>query len=253
LGGGGGFGVPRQDVGTTVTITPHINESNEIRLQISQEISSAGAPSQGGLGVVSIDRTRAKTEVVVRDQQTVVIGGLMRDQLASSEDKVPVLGDLPLLGALFKTTSKQKIKKNLLLFLTPYIIRSPDDLRSIYERKMRERQEFIDRYFVFGDDFSPAVDYSRTRGLLGEVLAELKLVDEKRQLLKDLTKEIDGKHEPKPAVGRALGESKEDQIIGPEEPQAAPTTNELSPSAPPPAPENSQPPPEAPPAPEAPL
>jgi general secretion pathway protein D len=219
LGSAGGFGVPRQDVGTTVTITPHINDSNEIRLQISQEISSAGAPSNQGQGAVTIDRTRAKTEVVVRDQQTVVIGGLMRDQITTGDTKVPVLGDLPLIGALFKTSSKHKIKKNLLLFLTPYIIRSPDDLRSIYERKMRERQEFLDRYFVFGDDFAPAVDYSRTRGLVGEVLVELKLLDQKRQLLKDLTKEPGGTHDPRPPVGRALGESAEagDEVIGPED------------------------------------
>ena len=126
--------------------------------------------------MVSIDRTRAKTQVVVRDQQTVVIGGLMRDQLTTSDTKVPVLGDIPLIGALFKSSTKRKIKKNLLLFLTPYIIRSPDDLRSIYERKMRERQEFLDRYFVFSDrDYEPPIDYSRTRGLVGEIMNELKV------------------------------------------------------------------------------
>jgi general secretion pathway protein D len=247
LGGSGGFGVPRQDVGTTVTITPHINDSNEIRLQISQEISSAGAPSNQGQGAVTIDRTRAKTEVVVRDQQTVVIGGLMRDQITTGDSKVPVLGDLPLIGALFKTSSKQKIKKNLLLFLTPYIIRSPDDLRSIYERKMRERQEFLDRYFVFGDDFAPAVDYSRTRGLVGEVLLELKLLDEKRQLIKDLEVEPGGTHEPRPPVGRALGESVTtgDEVIGPEDGAQSP------PEQTPPA-EAAPPMPEPPPVPEAP-
>ena len=109
LGGLGGFGgaVPRQDVGTTIKITPHINDSDEIRLEIAQEISSAGAPSEAGdLGVVSIDRTRAKTELVVRDQQTVVIGGLMRDQITRADTKVPVLGDIPLLGALFRSTQQ---------------------------------------------------------------------------------------------------------------------------------------------------
>ena len=108
----------------------------------------------------------------------------MRDQVTTAETKVPVLGDIPLLGALFRSSSKRKIKKNLLLFLTPYIIRSPDDLRAIYERKMRERQEFLDRYFVFNDsDFEPPVDYSRTRGLVGEIMNELKALDEKNRLL----------------------------------------------------------------------
>jgi general secretion pathway protein D len=229
LGGLGGGSVPRQDVGTTVTITPHINASSEIRLEIQQEISSAGAPSQSGnLGVVSIDRTKAKTEVVVRDQQTVVIGGLMRDQLTNSATKVPVLGDIPLLGALFRSSSKRKVKKNLLLFLTPYIIRSPADLRFIYERKMRERQEFLDRYFVFGDrEYEPPVDYSRTRGLIGEIISELTLITEQNKLLADAANRPELKHEPRTPVGQApegsMQHSSDDgEIIEPEDgaPQA---------------------------------
>jgi general secretion pathway protein D len=254
LGGGFGGSVPRQDVGTTVTITPHINASSEIRLEIQQEISSAGAPSQSGnLGVVSIDRTKAKTEVVVRDQQTVVIGGLMRDQLTNSATKVPVLGDIPLLGALFRSTSKRKVKKNMLLFLTPYIIRSPADLRYIYERKMRERQEFLDRYFVFGDrEYEPPVDYSRTRGLVGEIIAELSLIDEQNKLMADAANRPELKHEPRPPVGQApegsmqhAGEDGE-MVIEPED-GAAPAEEV---NAPPPPPDAPPPPPETIPGPE---
>src|SRR5262249_46913957 len=76
FGFGGGFGgaVPRQDVGTKIKITPHINDSGEIRLEIDEEISERGA-TEGALQVVSITKRNAKTQVVVRDQQTVVIGG----------------------------------------------------------------------------------------------------------------------------------------------------------------------------------
>jgi general secretion pathway protein D len=222
--GGGGFGgaVPRQDVGTTITITPHINDSHEIRLEISEEISSAGAPSEAGdLGVVSIDRTRAKTELVVRDQQTVVIGGLMRDQITRADTKVPVLGDIPLIGALFRSSTKHKIKKNLLLFLTPYIIRSPADLRSIYERKMRERQEFLDRYFVFaGPEYEPAMDYSRTRGLVAEIVLELDALDEQRKLFDEAALRPELSHEARPAVGQApdgaLNQAEGDVMIEPD-------------------------------------
>ncbi|MET0389314.1 MAG: type II secretion system secretin GspD, partial [Polyangiales bacterium] len=192
LGGlGGGFGtVPRDNVGTTVTITPHVNDASEIRLTIAEEISQANAPSESGnLGVRSISRTKAKTEVVVRDQQTVVIGGLMRDQVRTSRTKIPILGDIPLLGTLFRTTRKDKEKRNLLLFLTPYIIRSPADLRAIYERKMRERQEFVDRYFVFSNsEYEAPIDYSRTRGLLGEILKELANLDEERRIAQEAEK-----------------------------------------------------------------
>ena len=207
LGGLGGFGgsVPRQDVGTTLTITPHINDSNDIRLEIAEEISEAGPPSDtGNLGVVPINRTQAKTEVVVRDQETVVIGGLMRDGVTSTVRKVPILGDIPLLGALFRSTTKNKTKRNLLLFLTPYIIRSPSDLRSIYERKIRERQEFLDRYFVAEtDEYEPPTDYSRTRGLLGEILLELNHLREERELIAEAAKKPELTHEPRPAVGEA--------------------------------------------------
>jgi general secretion pathway protein D len=207
LGGLGGFGgtVPRQDVGTTVTITPHLNEANEIRLEIAEEISSAGPPEQtGNLGVRSISRTKAKTEVVVRDQHTVVIGGLMRDQVTTSQSKVPILGDMPLLGALFRSTEKSKVKKNLLLFLTPYVIRSPADLRAIYERKMRERQEFVDRYFVFSDgEYEAPVDYSRTRGLLGEMFKEIAQLDAERKTAAEDAVKTEPGHDPKPPIGIA--------------------------------------------------
>lgn len=204
LSGLGSFGsVPRQDVGTTVTITPHINDTDEIRLEIAEEISEAGAPSQtGNLGVVPISRTQAKTETVVRDQETVVIGGLMRDGTTNTVTKVPILGDIPLLGALFRNTQRSKTKRNLLLFLTPYIIRSSSDLRSIYERKMRERQEFLDRYFVFSTaEYEPPVDYSRTRGLLGEIFVELNQLDEQRRLQREAESQPKPVHEARPPVG----------------------------------------------------
>jgi len=239
LGGLGGGAIPRQDVGTTVTLTPHINESDEIRLEIKEEISEAGPPSEQGAGARAINRTQAKTEVVVRDQQTVVIGGLMRDSINSRASKVPVLGDIPLIGALFRSSSKEKVKKNLLLFLTPYIIRSPADLRAIYERKMRERQEFLDRYFVFdGRDFEPAVDYSRTRGLIGEILRELVEIDEQRSLAAEMAARPELVHIRRSPVGAApRGGSSDDGSINEgdliiDEAAAEPTTQPAGEPAP---------------------
>jgi general secretion pathway protein D len=169
LGGLGGFAAPRQDVGNKIKVTPHINESNQVRLEIDQESSAPGATS-GTLGAVSITKRTAHTTVVVQDQQTVVIGGLMSDEYTTSRTKVPVLGDLPLLGALFRTSDVQKRKKNLLLVLTPHVIRDQEDLRKIFERKMQERQEFLDRYMVFsGTDWAPPHDWSRTSGLVEDV------------------------------------------------------------------------------------
>jgi general secretion pathway protein D len=170
LGGLGGFGTaPRQDVGNKIKVTPHINESNQVRLEIDQESSAPGA-AVGQLGAIPITKRTANTTVVVEDQQTVVIGGLMRDEYTTAREKVPILGDLPVLGALFRHSNTIKKKANLLLILTPHVIRDQSDLRRIFERKMQERQEFIDRYFVFSDtDWHPPKDWSRTNGLVEDI------------------------------------------------------------------------------------
>ncbi|MBL9110735.1 MAG: type II secretion system secretin GspD, partial [Myxococcales bacterium] len=152
LGGGlGAFGggVQRQDVGTKIKVKPHLNDSNEVRLDISEEISEVGANVGGTSGAFNIGKRTATTKLVVADQQTIVIGGLIRNVVGRSEEKVPVLGDIPVLGALFRRRTNQNEKRNLILILTPYIIRSQQDLRTVFERKMQERQEFLDRYFVF--------------------------------------------------------------------------------------------------------
>jgi general secretion pathway protein D len=194
LGGGFGGTGARQDVGTKIKITPHLNDSNEVRLELSEEISEAQAP-QGNAGVVPITKRTANTQLTVGDQQTVVIGGLMRNRITHSQQKIPVLGDIPVLGALFRSTQNDMQKTNLILILTPYIIREQTDLRTIFERKMQERQEFLDRYFIFSDDqeYQPPKDYSRTNGLM-EVIRQAYLDAEEKKRLEELTG-------PRPMVG----------------------------------------------------
>ena len=155
---------------------------------------------------------------MVRDQQTIVIGGLMRDAIQNSEDKVPVLGDIPILGALFRRSNKSKRKTNLLLILTPYIIRDPGDLREIFERKMQERQQMIDRYFVFGDDdFEPYIDYSRTRGLVSEIVNEIDEVEEELRLAEEARLKPPPEHVPRNPIGLFMAEPKETAfVIGPD-------------------------------------
>jgi len=205
LGGGlgGGFGVaPRQDVGTSIKITPHVNESEEVRLDIAEEISELQGRAEGALGVRTIAKRTAKTKLSVKDQQTIVIGGLIRDATLIEKTKIPILGDIPLLGALFRRTETTKRKTNLLLILTPYIIRSPADVKSIYERKMRERQDFLDRYFVFNnDDYEPPLDYSRTRGLLSEISNEFAQREAEQRLLEESLRNQPPPHTAHPPVG----------------------------------------------------
>ena len=106
----GGFGSPRQDVGTKVKIKPHLNDSNQVRLDVTEEISEQGAPLGGTLGAIPISKRTATTKLVVEDQQTVVIGGLIRNVLSRAEDKVPVLGDIPVIGAIFRKRT-DKVEK----------------------------------------------------------------------------------------------------------------------------------------------
>ena len=98
-----------------------------------------------------------------------MIGGLIQERTTRSVSKVPILGSLPILGWLFRNESTKKQKTNLLLFLTPYIIRDQTDVRRIFERKMAEREEFVRRFY--GDDAGQRrfVDYDHKPGPLSRV------------------------------------------------------------------------------------
>jgi len=223
FGGGFGYNAPRQDVGNKLKVTPHINESNQVRLEIDQE-SSAPGPAQGQLGAIPIVKRTANTTVVVADQQTVVIGGLMRDEMITAKEKVPILGDLPVLGALFRHSNTVKRKTNLLLILTPHVIREQGDLRKIFERKMQERQEFIDRYFVFSDvDWKPPRDWSRTNGLVEDIRQQGIQIDAQTQLEEE-SKAFDDNGERVPSdpieLPTSVRESNNAELIA--RPKAAP-------------------------------
>ena len=123
----------RKDVGLKLKITPHINEGNSLRLMLEQEVSSLDvSTSKDILGENSGDllfNTRSlKTAVLVDDGQTVVIGGLIEDVRSKSRKKVPLLGDIPIVGNLFRYHQKGDQKKNLMLFIRPTIMRNSETL-----------------------------------------------------------------------------------------------------------------------------
>lgn len=197
---GQGFGTaPRQDIGTKIKIVPHLNDSDEVRLEVTEEISDVtGLSPVGSLGAVPFSKRTAQTQLVVKDQETVVIGGLVRNRVAITQTKIPLLGDIPVLGAFFRSSSSSMQKSNLILVLTPYIIREQSDLRTVFERKMQERQEFLDHYFVFAEknEYQAPKDYSRTNGLLEDIRQSYATADEQRRL-DELTRPRDVlTHEP---------------------------------------------------------
>ncbi len=162
LGSLGGVNIQRQDVALTLRITPQINESDFVRLEIEQQIDDISSDDEVR-GPTTTTR-QIRTTVSVQDQQTVVLGGLMRDSTRSTVSKVPVLGDIPLLGHLFRDTNTTTVKNNLLLLLTPYIIRDPQDFQEIFRRKMQEREEFMAWFGRRGPEYVRSVDYARKDG-----------------------------------------------------------------------------------------
>jgi general secretion pathway protein D len=122
--------VERKDTGISLKITPQISEGEYVKLDISQEISSV-APNKGQATDLVLTKRTADTSVVVKDKETVVIGGLIQDQDTITENKVPFLGDIPGLGWLFKSSSKERTKTNLLIVLTPRIVRGAEELDEV--------------------------------------------------------------------------------------------------------------------------
>jgi general secretion pathway protein D len=173
LGGFGGLQqVAYEDVKLKFTVTPHVNDSGEMRIEIEQEVSDLGGnvPVGNGLSQPIITNRTAKTVVVVRDQQSVVLGGLISDRENDSESKIPILGDIPLFGWLFKNWSDSKSKTNLILVLTPYVIRDESDFKKIYDRKMAERREFIETYYGVAQEYNPYIDYDKKTGPVGKLV-----------------------------------------------------------------------------------
>jgi len=133
--GGGGSSVnpfqtiQREQVGLTLKITPQINEGNAVRLKVEQEISSL-LPSAQAVDLITSNRS-INTSVIVEDRGTLVLGGLIQDQITERQQRVPILGRIPLIGALFRSDTTSKQKTNLMVFIKPTILR--DNVQAAFE------------------------------------------------------------------------------------------------------------------------
>ena len=156
--------IQRQNVELKLHIKPQINQGDSIRLEVEEQTEEIASVDKT-LGPTTSKRS-TKTTVIAQDQTTVVLGGLMQERTVRSVQKVPILGSIPILGRLFRSEETKKTKTNLLLFLTPYIIRDPSDYRRIFERKLAERAEF-QKQFQGGE--VGTVDYSKKPGLLERI------------------------------------------------------------------------------------
>lgn len=145
--------IERYDVGIKLKITPQITEGDHVKLDIYQEISNLVQGESESILInvgPTITKRSTKTSVVVKDRETVVIGGLMAERQEENITKVPVLGDIPILGWLFKTTSVKKQKTNLLVFLTPHVVKEADSLAQITKDKEKEFAK-VEKQYVEGE------------------------------------------------------------------------------------------------------
>ena len=127
--------VTRQEIGIKLSVKPQINEGNSIKLDIEQEVSSLSGPISAGSAEIVTNKRAIETVVMVEDNQTIVLGGLIDDDIQESIRKVPVLGDIPGLGKLFRKEQTTISKKNLVVFLKPTIIRTSQDMEALTNTK----------------------------------------------------------------------------------------------------------------------
>ena len=140
-----------RDVAKTLKITPHVTEDRLVRMQINLEVTTinqAATLTTSSTLPVTNKRT-VDTTVIVKDDQTIVIGGLIDDTSTANENKVPALGDIPLLGWLFRNKSLNNIKTNLYIFITPRVIKNPEDAIRIYQGKKEEIDTIKEGSFKF--------------------------------------------------------------------------------------------------------
>jgi general secretion pathway protein D len=173
---GGLSSVPLQNivlepVELSFKVTPHIGEGNDVRLEIEQEVNELGEEVVLASGNQKIIQTKSiKTTIVLKDQQMGVLGGLTHDKTTKTEEKIPFLGDIPVLGHLFKKTGKGTEKANLLLIIEPHVIETDDDYRKIAEAKLKEREEFAAAHSPAKiKTYNPYVDYDKKSGPLSSM------------------------------------------------------------------------------------
>jgi general secretion pathway protein D len=126
--------IERQDIGVSLKVKPQINEGDTITMEIEQEVSNISGSATGAVDLVTNKRS-IQTTVQLEDGEMLVLGGLIDENVVESQQKVPGLGDIPILGALFRTSKTTRVKQNLLVFIRATIIKDPVKARQLSQRK----------------------------------------------------------------------------------------------------------------------
>lgn len=166
--------IDRQDIGINLNVIPHIGDNGTVRLEVSQEVSSVVPGSAGNASGLITNKSLINTTILADDQQTIALGGLMRDNTTTRQQKVPGLGNMPLFGRLFRSDNDSNQKSNLIIFLQPTILRDGGAVASVTERKynqMRVLQLVIDKNGTIKQ-----LPLSGTEGWNGNISADYELM-----------------------------------------------------------------------------
>jgi general secretion pathway protein D len=129
----------RQDVGLTLRVRPQVAENGTVKLQIFQEVSSI--QSVNNVNGIILNKRNVESNVIVEDGQIIVLGGLIGDNYTDGSSKIPLLGDLPLIGGLFRYDSKSRTRTNLMVFIRPSVLRNNQDNNILSNRKLDDMEE----------------------------------------------------------------------------------------------------------------
>jgi general secretion pathway protein D len=162
VGGGTGTGgalysntVNNRSTGIILSVTPRINSSGWVTLKIDQEVSAPGAPVTGGVQSPTIDIKSVSTQATVKDGETIVIGGIISDTTGRTENRIPGIGHIPLVGWMFGSTSTNSARKELIILITPHVVQSLDEATTITEQfkgKLRELKRELKQTDILGAD-----------------------------------------------------------------------------------------------------
>ncbi len=157
--------IQRQNVGIELEVTPQINAGDEVRMELRQQVSSIAGPVSDDFNELIINKREINTTVTVGDGEIIALGGLLDDNERRTIQKVPFLGDIPVLGELFRSRGKSRVKTNLMVFIRPTILKDPNDAR----RFSSARYGYIrDRQLSRNPDQEPSID-ALVRDYLGTV------------------------------------------------------------------------------------
>ena len=134
------------DVGIKLKVIPHINEDGFVSMKITPEVSSVSrtVTTAQGNAIPVIETATAETSVMIKDGTTIVMGGLIKDRIARTTNQIPILGSIPVLGAVFRSKDDEDVKTELIVFLTPYVITGEHPIGSLEPREAKGLKEVLE-------------------------------------------------------------------------------------------------------------